>query len=112
MEHRWGHRVPVDINVQLACRPDAIGAGRLIEVSASGGFVRTKLHPPVLTHVELTMYDGTQRLEVAAYVARRCHTGIGIEWCEFAPAAICAILSAPLESDDALSRQQSAGARA
>jgi hypothetical protein len=78
-----------------------MATGRLEDASVSGAFVRTSLDPPLLAHVsvilELRTYDRTQQHEVAAYVVRRSRTGIGIEWCEFAPAVVCAILAVPLE---------------
>lgn len=99
MDHRWGHRVPVDFDVEIACGPHGSGMGRMENASASGAFVRTSFHPPLLAHISLIVRSGTCNRtdihEMTAYVVRQTRRGIGIEWSEFASAAVSAVLAMP-----------------
>jgi hypothetical protein len=81
MEHRWGHRVAVRLDVRLVCGRFAIGEGRLRDVSVSGAFIETELELPILAQVRI----GASDFEVAAHVVRAEATGIGVEWCALAP---------------------------
>jgi hypothetical protein len=103
MEHRWGQRVPVDMDVRLVARPSAIGAGRLRDISVSGAFVQTRLTVPLLAriHVEVTLNlrHGAETHDIPAYVVRSGADGVGIEWCELAPDAVVHILSGILERE-------------
>jgi hypothetical protein len=83
VEHRWGHRVPVGLEVRLVCRPLAIGTGRVRDVSVSGAFIETALEVPLLAHVRVQ----ASNFEAAAHVVRADPDGIGIgiEWCVLAP---------------------------
>ena len=56
MEHRWGQRVSADVIVRLIGAPGAIGTGRLCNVSATGAFVETNLHLPLLTPVRVEQW--------------------------------------------------------
>lgn len=93
MEHRWGRRVPVQLNVGLRIEPLAATSAVMRDISVSGAFIATPLPPPVFSqvHVELMLtYENRQeRYELPAYVVRHTADGIGIEWAELAPAAIC-----------------------
>jgi hypothetical protein len=53
MEHRWGQRVQVGMNVRLSCLPYAIGSGRLRDVSVSGAFIETNLRIPLLARMQV-----------------------------------------------------------
>lgn len=96
MDHRWGCRVPIDVDVQLICRPDALGAGRLKDVSISGAFVETRLNLPVLTRVRIVAHLQTRASaelhDATAYVVRRTRTGVAVEWCEDAPEFVRTLL--------------------
>ncbi len=92
MEHRWGERVAVHQAVELACGSSPPVAGLLENVSSSGAFVRTDGRRPSRGPVDVILQEGgfgrTQSLRLAAYVVRQTETGVGIEWCEFAPRPI------------------------
>lgn len=96
MDHRWGQRVVVDLAVQLLCHPRTIAVGRLMNVSVSGGFVRTGLVPALLAPVRILGFlseaEGARRAAIEGYVVRRERGGFGIEWFELAPAGICRFL--------------------
>jgi hypothetical protein len=91
MEHHRGQRHSTDVTVQFFTRPDTIGIGRVLNVSATGAFMETRLplRPLALLYLEPTIplpADGaTER--IAATVVRCTPTGVGLEWCEFAAEA-------------------------
>jgi hypothetical protein len=92
MEHRWGRRLAVDIPIRLRLPLCTAKRGRLTNVSLSGGFIATVVDVRILTRL-LVVLDGpdhsqTDAVTVAAYVARKTDDGLGVEWCEFAPAAV------------------------
>lgn len=92
MEHRWGHRVEIGIDVGLVYRPSVVGAGRLRNVSISGAFIETTLRPPLLARLLVHVDEGhgshsLVRLPTAR-VVRQDATGIAVEWCTLAPACV------------------------
>jgi len=93
MEHRWGGRKPMGTRVRLVSWPGAIGAGTLRDVSLSGAFVETNLSLPLLARVAVdAQFDrraGRESQEIQACVIRQEADGLGLEWCEFAPQAVC-----------------------
>ena len=92
MEHRWGERVAVRHAVELASGSAAPVAGSLENVSSSGAFVRTEGHGPPRGPVEVVLRDEDSGRRhprrVLAYVVRETASGVGIEWCEFAPPVV------------------------
>jgi len=92
MEHRWGERFAVHQTVELASGSLPLVAGSLENVSSSGAFVRTQGRGPPRGPVEVILQDsGSARspsVRLPAYVVRETESGVGIEWCEFAPRAI------------------------
>ena len=92
MEHRWGERVAVRQTVKLACGSLRDVAGSLENVSVSGAFVRTEGFKPPRGPVEVLLTEPISgrghSVRLAAYVVRETATGVGLEWCEFAPRAI------------------------
>jgi hypothetical protein len=92
MEHRWGQRIALDLPVRLKARPLALGVGRVRNLSLSGAWVGTELMlaPGTLVHlsVELSGLAIEAAAAVEACVVRCEGTGIGVEWCELAPAAV------------------------
>jgi hypothetical protein len=91
MEHHRGRRHATDVTVRFFTRPDTIGVGRVLNVSATGAFMETQLplRPLSLVYLEPTeqrrSYDAGGR--IAATVVRCTATGVGLEWCEFAAEA-------------------------
>ncbi len=90
MEHRWGGRIGVDVPVQLRCVAGAVGAGRLINASVTGAFIRTAIVPPVMARIDVLV----EGFPISAFVARNAAEGIGVEWCNSVPQIISALLTA------------------
>jgi hypothetical protein len=91
MEHHRGQRHSTDVTVQFFTRPDTIGIGRVLNVSATGAFMETRLplRPLAVLYLEPTIQlpaDLTHE-RIAATVVRCSPTGVGLEWCEFAAEA-------------------------
>lgn len=98
MEHRWGRRVSTSVVVRIDARPGVLVVGRLRNASLSGGYVEGVPPLPLLAcvHVELE-WGARQRQEtgrVRAHVVRSDSGGLGVEWAEFAPAAIRTLMAA------------------
>ena len=94
MEHRWGRRVRVDVDVQILADPASAGWGRLRDISISGGFIATALRVPVLSALELTVQaagHATVRI-VSAVVVRSDVGGVGVEWLDGESDVIAALI--------------------
>lgn len=104
MEHRWGIRQPLEVDVNLYVRPGHPVTGRLLNASSSGGYVATNATVPIMTRVHITLGWGSpqrgDRHRIAAYVVRSDARGIGLEWQEFAPAPVLALID-PLDTSPA-----------
>jgi PilZ domain len=90
VEHRCGTRYTVDVPAYVRTRNSSASAfGRLRAVSASGGFVDTRLDVQPLSHVAVQLLTGrrltSQPLVVEAQVIRVGLQGIYVEWIEYAP---------------------------
>jgi hypothetical protein len=87
MEHRCGQRTSVNLAVRLTGPGDAIGTGRLRNVSSTGACLQTDLDLPLLSSVRIELIGGARRAssycEGRGYVVRKSAEGVGIEW--FAP---------------------------
>ena len=94
MEHRWGVRHLLDVSVRLDGRPQVLTFARLKDASSSGAYVETRIAPPMLSRVFIELHwdrrDDSKR--IAAYVVRTEQDGVGLEWCDFAPRAILALI--------------------
>jgi hypothetical protein len=101
MEHRWGIRRKLDAGVKLYVRSRHPVSGRLLNASSSGGYVATGAPLPIMTRVHITLGCGNRlshgRHRIAAYVVRSDARGIGLEWQEFAPVPVLALID-PLET--------------
>ncbi|MCC7463849.1 MAG: hypothetical protein IT480_15480 [Gammaproteobacteria bacterium] len=86
MEHRWGLRTSVDVPVRLIGSPGALGGGRVLNVSATGAFVQTRLRLPLLSSVRVEPLadppPAGHPCAGRAYVVRQVADGVGIEWFE------------------------------
>jgi hypothetical protein len=91
MEHRWGHRIVCGTPARLSASGGTSGVGRLRDVSLSGGFVETALDLPLFARVTVFVRD----TEVSGSVTRTDDDGVGIEWCDSEPRAICPLLGSP-----------------
>lgn len=92
MEHRFGTRRPLSLPVRLDKRGETLAFGRMLNVSLSGAYIETtRIFQPLM---QIEIYcgrfsgDPARASGIAAYMARKTITGVGVEWCEFAPAAI------------------------
>jgi hypothetical protein len=96
MEHRWGQRLAVDLAIRLAARPYNVRAARLVDLSASGAYIKVSADLRLLMRVQITLALPHRLTHptpmVAAYVARKGQDGIGVEWCEYAPQAVLELL--------------------
>jgi hypothetical protein len=104
MEQHRGQRHSTDVTVQFFTRPDTIGIGRVLNVSATGAFMETRfaLRPLTLLYLEPTIqmpHDGIGE-RLAATVVRCTPTGVGLEWCEFAAEATRAYARLAAGSND------------
>jgi hypothetical protein len=99
MEHRWGIRRSLNVGVKLYVRGSPPRFGRLLDASASGGYVATNPPLPIMTRVHVALgwdrFHRGGRLRIAAYIVRADAHGIGIEWREFAPIAVLALMDPP-----------------
>lgn len=99
MEHRWGIRRTLDIGVKLYVGSRPPRSGRLLNASSSGSYVATNGPMPLMTRVYLALgwdsFGRADRQRIAAHVVRTDSRGIAIEWQEFAPALVLALIDAP-----------------
>jgi len=108
MDHRWGMRTSVNLDVQLICQPGAIAPGRLTDVSVSGAYVRTKLDLRILTHVRIVLLGrlptGGRAMDLSAYVVRQDGNGAGLEWWNLSPGILHKLLLAAAPAAGAVDR--------
>ncbi len=80
------------MSVELSCGSSPAITGSIENVSSSGAFVRTEGCRPHRGPVEVILADRStghgHRVRLPAYVVRETATGVGIEWCEFAPRVV------------------------
>lgn len=96
MEHRWGLRRTLDVGVKLYCQGNAPASGRMLNASASGAYIAIGARLAVMTRVHVALEPhspgGGGRHRIVAYVVRSDARGIGIEWQEFAPHPVLAMI--------------------
>jgi hypothetical protein len=95
MEHRWGTRVSLNERVTLHAGQGVFTRGRILNASRSGALIRTDIQLPLLARVTLELQDGDTEFApclVEGYVTRHCVAGLALEWTEFSPPAIAALL--------------------
>lgn len=97
IEHRWGMRRPLGIDVIIDCRPLAMGRGHIVDASVSGLFVKTSLLLPLHARVRLvfgTREPGATRLHrLETVVVRSTPEGVGLMYLQFNPREHAALLS-------------------
>jgi hypothetical protein len=98
MEHRWGERLQVDFPVRVTALRFSVRDGRLADLSVSGARVNADVEARVLCRIHvaiiLPLWPKHEAPVIEGYVARKYKDGFGIEWCEFAPAAVSRLLHA------------------
>jgi len=84
--------MPIALPVRLVGTPGAIGTGCIRDVSVTGAFVQTNLRLPLLTLVQFEPIalspNASDTRRLPAYVTRTGVDGIGVEWCDLAPAVV------------------------
>jgi hypothetical protein len=102
MEHRWGERVRVNIPVHVSAAALAGFDGCMKNLSLSGALMKAdcdlRLHSLIEVHIEVHIElppPAPRAAVLKAHVSRRLKDGIGIEWCEFAPAIVKDLLRSP-----------------
>lgn len=92
MEHRLGTRVTTFLPVRVIYAQVALAFGRMLNASLSGAYIEISVPLPLLTRIDVVCgqvcSDRAECSRVAAYVTRVGSNGVGVEWLEFAPAAI------------------------
>jgi hypothetical protein len=80
--------------VRLGGNATLMGFGHILDLSMSGAFVATALRPALLGNIQVGLTDSpaAQMQWLAAFVVRYDTHGIGIEWSQFGPAQISAVL--------------------
>lgn len=99
MEHRWGNRREISRPVHIGTRGGLLARGRICNVSISGAFIVTPLPAALFSYVQIqftAMIEGERKsTAVEGQVVRKDATGFGIEWCEFAPESVRALVMIP-----------------
>lgn len=99
MEHRWGHRREIDKGVRLKLCDGRTGFGRLRNLSVTGAWITTELpgRPLSVVEVGFTRADGNRRVlaHESGMIVRIAWHGLAVEWFEFAPAGVLALLALP-----------------
>jgi hypothetical protein len=92
MEHRWGQRFLLDLPASVADGNGWRAPARVRDISASGAFLECS--PPVVSVTRvLIRFKGCEVGSIlTGNIVRLTSEGIGIEWGEFAPAAVAALL--------------------
>ena len=92
MEHRLGTRVTTFLAVRIVQARAVLAFGRMLNASLSGAYIETSAPLPLLSRIDVvcgqSCSDRAECSGVAAYVTRVGSNGVGVEWLEFAPAAI------------------------
>ena len=91
MEHRWGQRFLLDLPASVADGNGWTAPARVRDISASGAFLECS--PPASVTRVLIRFKGREVSSIlTGDIVRVTADGIGIEWGEFAPAAVAAVL--------------------
>lgn len=97
MEHRWGVRLPIRLPVQIGADVSRLSRATMRDVSLSGAYIKTAptsiSRSPLLVRLDLHRLSAVEPLVMRAFTVRRDAAGIGVEWCEFAPDPIRALLA-------------------
>lgn len=92
MEHRWGQRFRLDAPASVTDGAGWTAFARLRDISASGAFLVCTAPHSTVTRVLVRFKSGRANIALSGDVIRRTATGIGIEWYDFAPAAVAPLM--------------------
>jgi PilZ domain len=96
MEHRWGRRCELYRMVLLRTAGGEALSAHLRDISLSGAYLESTASVPLMQPIDVELRIGFEShahsCAVRGCVVRRDARGIAIEWCEFAPEAVSALL--------------------
>jgi hypothetical protein len=97
IDHRWGERFRVDVPVHVTIQALSGIDGRLKNLSLSGALLNACFDLRIHSLIELNIVTPSwpRPSPVKAYVVRKRHQDVGIEWCEFAHPAVKDLLRGP-----------------
>jgi len=100
MEHRCGIRHCTAIAVVITAASGAIGKGVMRQLSISGALIQSSLplRPDSMVMVRLSpigRHRSTARVGLRGQIVRRTAAGFAIEWLDFAPDAVRALIESP-----------------
>jgi len=115
MDHRWGHRIELDIPIRVM-HPVVLrcGSGRLSNISLGGALIISSLDSNVGARIQISIpldTDGTLCESVIdAYLVRKSDTAFAIEWAEFAPTTVIDLVRARASHPSAHAKSAAASA--
>ena len=98
IEHRWGHRIAVDIPVQIAASALPAFHGRLTNLSWSGALIETDHELPLHAYIAIGVKlpeTGDRATMATARVTRQLKHALGVEWCDFTSRTVNELLRLP-----------------
>jgi len=97
VEHRWGQRVVSQAAVRLKGHSCGCAWGRLLDVSISGALIESGLDLPLGARITVETLGSdrtfTSPCDVRASVVRTGPGVMAVEWLDFAPAPMVALLA-------------------
>jgi hypothetical protein len=98
MEHRLGLRRQVNRPAYLWVPGGVASLGEITSVSISGAFIAAPVSLPLLARIRIRLASlpGHKKVKVLldAHVVRHDPGGFAVEWCEFAPGPVRALIRA------------------
>ena len=101
LDHRWGERVRVNIPVLVQTNQSTAANGCVQDLSLSGALLKSDSDLRLHTLIEISIAmppPSTRTAVLKAYVSRKFEQGVGIEWYDFAPNIIRALMRFALRS--------------
>ena len=94
IEHRWGLRHQIDRPASLWTTAGVASRGDVISVSISGAFIATPVPLPLLARIRIrfTPLPGKANLKASIEALVATRSGVAVEWCEFAPGPVRALI--------------------
>jgi PilZ domain-containing protein len=96
MEHRCGYRRPISAGIVIRTSNGLAASGRLCDISASGALIASHLPAPVHAQVLVQFTERQKSRRSAAVIrgeiVRHAPGGFAIEWSEFSPPLVRALL--------------------
>jgi hypothetical protein len=86
----------MDLGVRIAGRPYSVRPARLVDLSASGAYIKVCGDLRLLSRVQIAIALPHRLTHptpmVAAYIVRKGKDGVGVEWCEYGPKPVLELL--------------------